>query len=543
MKSSNNQQDNAPSAQTAENLGRDEDRLARAVQGSCDGFWEWNLQTDKVWYAPGYRELLGFAENDDDRETFESWQQRLHPEDRKAVVDSLQHHVESDHPCDHSYDAEYRLATGGGEHRWFRARGTSFRDPQGQAICMAGAIQDIDDLKRAQESLKEKEAQLLQQQKLDAVGSLAGGIAHEFNNLLQAIRGYTIFAQEQLVAGTQPYQDLQCVVTAADRATLLTRQLLDFSRADPADPRRCSTDQIAHDLADMLRSLLPENIDFRLRAEAPEASIVADPNQIQQALMNLCINARDAMPDGGELLVRTDQISITETTSDLFASLPLGKYLRVSVTDTGSGISHEIQQHVFEPFFTTKEVGKGTGLGLAMAFGVVQQAGGLLQLYSESGEGTTFRIYLPNHEDVPMDEEKPTLEQSNGETVLLAEDDALVREVGRRMLQRAGYHVLDASNGEEALELYVANANEINLLILDVVMPRLTGREVFEHVRRLNSNVPICFCTGYDPEAAQSDSLRRKGCQVVEKPFVEAHFLSVVRAVLEKSDAHPLTSA
>ncbi len=386
---------------------------------------------------------------------------------------------------------------------------------------------------RSEAEQREKESQWLQQQKMDAVGSLAAGVAHEFNNLLQAIRGYTSFAQEALDKDSQPYQDLERVQTASARAALITRQLLDFSRPEDTNIRACIADEIVRDLAHLLRPLLPEHIDFQLQFGPANALVQTDLLHAQQAFMNLCINARDAMPQGGQLLVRSEVVTVTDLAAEAYIDLSPGSYVRFWVTDTGTGLAPETLPRIYEPFFTTKEVGKGTGLGLSMVFGLVQQAKGHIDAYSQLGQGTSFRIYLPTLKDELMGETKRrTAYASQGETILLAEDDPLVREVGRRMLQKAGYQVLTACHGKEALELSLAQAEQIDLIVMDVVMPQLTGREVLEQLRRAGSHVPVCFCTGYDPAASQSDSLRSMGCEVLEKPFDEEHLLETIRTIL-----------
>jgi len=408
----------------------------------------------------------------------------------------------------------------------------------------ACAPPSIEDLKRLQEALREKDAHILQQQKMDAVGSLAGGVAHEFNNLLQAIRGYTCFARDALEQDSEPYHDLEKVIFATDRAAVLTRQLLDFSRTDTTEPRQCDANEIVEALDSLLRPLIPATIEMHIKLDSQNPQLLADPQLMQQVLLNLCINARDAMPDGGTLTVRTERVHISESESEGHAELLPSRYVRFLVTDTGEGIPQEVQDRIFEPFFTTKEVGSGTGLGLAMAYGVVQQSGGLLSFHTEKNHGTTFRIYLPLSEEDDMnqvDHKQETIKQEtkfrselqgSGELILLAEDDMLVSEVGRRMLLRAGYEVLTAADGEEALEMFVANADQLGLLLMDVCMPKLTGREVLEHIRRLHSPVPICFCTGYDPEASQSKTLQEMGCHVIEKPFDEKRLLTAVKEAI-----------
>ncbi len=509
------------------------DRLERAINGSSIGLWEWDLLTDQVWYSPRFLELLDFT-SEEFPEVIESWQQQLHPEDAEHTWSEIENHIRTGK----TFESEYRLAKKSGEYRWFHSQGVAYRNNQGQPVLMAGSIQDIDDLKRTEQMLDEKEAQLIQQQKLDAMGSLAGGIAHEFNNLLQAITGYSAFAQESLAPDSQAYRDIEQALTAAGRATMLTRQLLNFSRNEVANARDGIVDDIVWDLEALLRPLLPENIHFHLNLNASNTPVCVDPQLTEQALLNLCINARDAMPNGGPLLVSTQAITVNELASEGFNNISPGQYVQIQVTDTGTGIPEEIQQRIFEPFFSTKEVGKGTGLGLSMVFGVVQQFKGQLQIHSNPDQGTTVRIYFPVSKEPTMASEILDMNYSSGgETLLLAEDDPLVCEVGRRMLEKGGYKVITASNGEEALDLFILHAHEIDLVLMDIVMPRLTGREVFEHIRRLNSSVPICFCTGYDPAAAQSESLRSMGCDVLQKPFLENDLLSSIRKTLNGEPA------
>ncbi len=507
-------------------------RLQRVVRGTNDGFWEWHLPSGTVWYAPRFLELLGFEPGDFSGD-MESWEQRIHPEDRPKMQDAFEYHLQTGE----TLDIEHRLQKKCGTYCWFRCRGMAYHDRNGEPEYLSGSLRYIDDLKRAEKMLLEKEWQLLQQQKMEAVGSLAGGVAHEFNNLLQAIRGFTTFAQEEMPQDSQPFCDLGQVLVATDQAAKLSRQLLDFSRCDQAEPADCLVDSFIQNLANMLTPLISETIQVHFDLNVPQTTVRADPAQMEQALLNLCLNARDAMPEGGELKVRSERIEITDLTAEAFIDIPPGCYVRISVSDTGSGIPQEVQQHIFDPFFTTKEVGCGTGLGLATTFGVVQRCHGHIAFHSEPERGSTFRIYLPisigNAVKLGSDNDiKPIAVglAGRGETILLAEDDC---EVGRRMLLRAGYNVLTAANGVEALQLYDAHGSQIDLFLLDIIMPELTGREVLDRLHERGCLVPVCFCSGYD----QSESLRELGHTMIEKPFHEQQFLATVRETLEDARA------
>lgn len=371
-------------------------RLQRAIQGASDGLWEWDLTNQTVWYAPRFLELID-ADREDFPNTMESWTDRLHPQDYQKTWDAMQRHLLEDE----QYDVKYRLRITDDTYRWFRARGTAYRDDAGLPVCMAGSISDIEDLQQAYFELQEKESQIVQQQKLEAFGSLASGIAHEFNNLLQTMRGYTQFALDTLDYESQASKDLNLALTAAERASVLTRQMLDFSRCDEAEPKPYQIDLVVSDLVDMLKPLLPSNIDLRLDLNAGETYALIDCVQLQQALLNLCINSKDAMPNGGVLLIRTEAVTLDGPEEELPNGLQPGPHLRVTVADSGTGISPDALQHIFEPFYTTKEVGKGTGLGLAVAFGVIQHANGHIECRSSSEKGTKFHIHLPVY-DEPM---------------------------------------------------------------------------------------------------------------------------------------------
>lgn len=396
-------------------------------------------------------------------------------------------------------------------------------------------LHDITNRKRMESELANRDKQLQQSQKLEAVGSLAGGIAHEFNNLLQAIRGYTRLAMEGLPIDGQPCQDLQQVDKAALRASTLTRQLLGFSRHQMLEAVALDPSTVVTDLVKMLRPLIGEDIDLELSLAADVGTLHADPGLLLQMLLNLCINARDAMPDGGRLVLKTDRADLSEKYCDLHPPTKPGSYVVFSVADTGCGMSPEVKDRIFEPFFTTKEVGRGTGLGLAMVYGTVQQHGGMVNVYSELEIGTTFKIYLPIATAAEPDAaEQPALPSRGGsETILIAEDESMVRELAVRILKRAGYSLLIAADGAEAIELLEAHADVISLALLDAVMPKRTGREVHEWIKRHKPGLPVVICSGYDPDTGQLKLLREKGLRLVQKPFDPEVLLHTVREVLD----------
>ncbi len=393
-------------------------------------------------------------------------------------------------------------------------------------------------------TLREKDEQIRNSQKLEAVGALAGGIAHEFNNLLQAILGYVDFAMDGMSADDPRFEDLTQAYKAAERAGQLTRQLLGFSRRRPLNVVDVEPNDLIRDFLKMLRPLIGEKVDVQTRLGEQIGIVRGDAAQIEQVLMNLCINARDAMPDGGQLLIETEIVSIADAADVVVGTARIpesGRYAAISVTDTGSGMSAETVERMFEPFYTTKEVGKGTGLGLSVVYGIVQQHGGTIDVTSDPESGTTFRLLLPLADKPDCRPNSTPAVSSEAhtrstETILIAEDDPMVRKLAVRILEDAGYSILIATNGEEAVWMYEQYAETISLCVLDVVMPKLNGHEVYRRIQALNPKVRAVFCTGYDPEEPQLESVVDCGLPLVVKPFQRHKLLDTVRDALDAVD-------
>jgi PAS domain S-box-containing protein len=382
---------------------------------------------------------------------------------------------------------------------------------------------------------KKLEDQLRQAQKTEAVGALAGGIAHEFNNLLQTILGYTQFAMVGLSTDEKRHQDLQLVVKAAERATSLTRQLLTFARRQVLNRTQVDPNQVAGELVTMLRPLIGESIEVQTNLAPNVSTIFADAGQLQQVLLNLCINARDAMPQGGRLIIRTENVSLSPQFCEAFPGAQPGPHVLLSVADTGCGMSPEVKEHIFEPFYTTKERGKGTGLGLPMVYGMVKQHGGLIHVYSEPGAGTTFRIYLPANLSGEIVGPAPMHVDFGGgnETILVAEDDPLVRGFIARVLEGAGYQTLAATNGAEALDLFRQHRQAVALALLDAVMPCMGGHEVCQRLKASCPDLPVVFCTGHDPDVHQVGAIAAHGLPILQKPVDPILLLQTVRSALD----------
>jgi PAS domain S-box-containing protein len=398
------------------------------------------------------------------------------------------------------------------------------------------SVHDVTKRKQNEDTMRALNVRLQQKQRLETVGTLAGGIAHEFNNLLQTIRGYTGFAMKGLDAGAQRHKDLEEVIKATARAANLTQQMLGFGRQKAAVLENISPNELVEELVKLLRPLVGATIAVTMMIDDQAGTLDADRTLIQQMLMNLCVNARDAMPDGGELTIRTRNVVLNDARSVPHPDARPGRFVQFSVSDSGVGMSADVVERIFEPFFTTKEVGKGTGLGLSLAYGIVKQHDGFIYAYSEPRRGTVFKVYLPVVEGAADEAAGRIADEVPGgtETILVAEDDPAVRAVTVRALTDAGYRVLIANDGHEAVELVERRTEDIALILLDVVMPRLGGHEARRAIRRTLPDVPIVFCTGYDPETATGFQLHEDRGLMLEKPIDPDTLLRVVRATLDK---------
>jgi two-component system, cell cycle sensor histidine kinase and response regulator CckA len=383
---------------------------------------------------------------------------------------------------------------------------------------------------------KRLESQLQQAQKMEAVGRLAGGIAHDFNNLLTVILGYSSSILQKLDEKDPLRSKVSEIETAGQRAANLTSQLLAFSRKQILQPQTLELNTVVSNIGQMLRRLLGEDIQIALHLDGALGQIQADPTQLEQVLVNMAVNARDAMPHGGQLVIETHN---TEVSRELaFApGIPPGPYVVLVVTDTGCGMDEATKARVFEPFFTTKEVGKGTGLGLSMALGVVQQSGGTVTVYSELGIGTTFRIYLPRW-NTPTSQaegagESKTLPPGEGATILLVEDEGRVRTLAREVLSDAGYAVSEASNGKEALKIAESSIDAPALVLTDVVMPEMSGPELADMLRKKWPRLPIVFTSGYTDHALLVRSALQRDTPFLQKPYTPVSLLEQVAGVLK----------
>ena len=403
---------------------------------------------------------------------------------------------------------------------------------------LVGAVvtfKDITEYNRAEAEKKKLEEQLRQAQKMEAIGALAGGVAHDFNNILTAIIGYASLIEAQMGPDDPLRHNIVQVLRATERATGLTHSLLAFSRKQAVDLKPVKLNEIICGFQKILTRLIGEDIEFKVNCTSEDLTVEADRGQIEQVLMNLATNARDAMPNGGSLLITTSSLELDSSSVPFHEIKKPGKYAFISVSDSGSGMDKDIKEHIFEPFFTTKEVGKGTGLGLAIVYGIIKKHNGSIHVYSEPGQGTTFNIYLPLVTSITQDiRREATVRLPSGhETILLVEDEETVRQVIRATLEEYGYTVMEAINGTEAVEVFGANQDKIQLLLCDLIMPKKNGREAYEEIRKIRPDIKAIFMSGYTKDIIVKKGFMEEGVNFISKPITPTDLLKKIRVVLE----------
>lgn len=483
-----------------------------------------------------------------------AWTSLLHADDAPSASEQWEHSVRTGEPL----DGEYRLRGKEGGYRWFLGRSRPVLGDHGQVLRWFGTFTDIDDHKRDAEELsqaleklrgemkrrREVEGQLLQAQKMEAIGRLAGGVAHDFNNLLTVILGYNELLREESAQRPVALDFVLEIHKAAERAAALTNQLLAFSRRQVSVPRVLDLNEVVRQIEKMLHRIIGEDVRLNLHLAGKLPLVKVDPNQIDQVIMNLAVNSRDAMPDGGQLTLETAPFEWSSDYGDGHPNLLPGRYVMLAVSDNGCGMDARTRSRLFEPFFTTKEKGKGTGLGLSIVYGIVKQSGGDILVYSEPGQGTVFKIFLPVAEQsapggptgTPAVEEAGKREhyarQAATKTILLVEDEIQVRSLTRTMLSRLGYRVVDAGSAAEALELLRRDPQPISLLLADIVMPEMNGPELARQVLALRPGIQVLFMSGYTGGGVIGQGLLDPSTPFIQKPFTAETLAERVRTAL-----------
>ena len=454
------------------------------------------------------------------------WLQALHPEDREGTATAWRETLAEAQ----AFYAEYRLRRRDGQYRRVTARAVPVRGPEGRLVEWVGTCTDVEDERQVAEHLR-------QSQRIEAVGRLAGGMAHEVNNMMSAVIGFGQFALNQLTPGSSSHGDVSEMVKAATRAAGVTRQLLAFTRQQILQPSVLDLNEVITNLMPMLRGLFGTATDLSLRLHADAAHVRADRGQLEQVVVNLALNAQYAMRSGGRLTLETADVTLQGSDpAHSGVSIKPGPYVLLTVTDAGSGMDAETLSRVFEPFYTTKPVGEGTGLGLSVVYGIVKQSGGYIWLESEPGEGTSVKIYLPRVSDPKETPRSPgTAPRGSGEMILVVEDEDPVRRIIRRSLEGFGYLVIEAANGKEALQVVEGSARPPDLVLCDLIMPEMSGQELGDRLARVSRDIPILFMSASPGTEVIRRGLLPAGAPFIEKPFTADDLARLVRGVLERS--------
>jgi two-component system cell cycle sensor histidine kinase/response regulator CckA len=488
------------------------------------------LGSHGTWHyvSPQIESMLGFSPADWLSDSG-NWINRIHEEDRESVL-AVEERFQKNRDL---FQTEYRMLARDGRVLWFRDEAVTLPHGEGQPFLMQGVLYDITERKRLEDQLRHS-------QKMEAVGLLAGGVAHDFNNLLMLIQAHNERLRAVLAPGAPAQKESVGIEHAVTRAAGLTSRLLAFSRKQVLQPRVMDLNEVLTEVSKMLDRLIGSGIALRVLPAAQLWPVKADPGQVGQLILNLAVNARDAMPQGGRLLIETRNAEIGDSHPRLREGMRPGSYVVLVVSDTGVGMDRETQAHMFEPFFTTKEPGKGTGLGLAIVYGVVKQIGGWAFVESTPGQGTTFEIYLPRAEEskspaMATEKQDLTSVPKGTETILLVEDEVGIRELAEDFLQGQGYMVLSASDGNEALRIAEGHEDLIHLLLTDVVMPNVGGNELAERLRQVRPQIKVLFMSGYPDHPALARGGVGGQTTVLQKPFSLDMLAYEVRHLLDQS--------
>ena len=503
-------------------LMESQEQLRRSLDAARMGIWSWTVGSNVLAWDDNLRQLYGMLPGE--RITgYSDFLQRVHPEDRAFVERAVREAMETGGGLDY----EFRIVLPDGRIRWIADQGHVVRDAEGKPVSMSGVCMDVTERRLTEERIGHAH-------RMESVGRLAGGVAHEANNQMSVVLGASSFVLMNRELPPAVRADVELIQRAAERTASVTAQLLAFSRRQLMNPRVLDLNQLITSWEPLLRRVMGEDCHVELKLGSGVGSVRADPGQLQQACLNLAINARDAMPGGGSLLIETFPAKLTEEYARRRPDVTIlpGVYAVLAVSDSGRGIDHNTMEHIFEPFFTTKSIGQGTGLGLSTVYGIVKQSDGYIWAYSEPGQGTTFKLYFPITTDPVMAaaEHSTSTPRGMGERVLVVEDEEGVREVVARALGEAGYTVLEAASGEAALDLATSNGGNIDLLLTDVVLRGINGKELASRITRLKPNLPVIFISGYTDGEIVRRGLLEPDAVFVQKPFSPD---TIVRAVSE----------
>ncbi|MCD4775065.1 MAG: response regulator [Candidatus Aegiribacteria sp.] len=505
-------------------LEESEKKYRLLADNTIDCIWLTDLEFNFRYVNPAVYLMVGFTQ---DEWIGSNLSEHCHPDDIENISDISMEELKKGSEST-GITFETRLLHKNGEMVPVEITGRLLLDDNEQPIGFQGITRNISERRQFEEQLR-------QSQKMEAIGTLAGGIAHDFNNILQAVFGYTDLASASLSEDDPGFCYVKEIRKSAERAADLTRQLLAFGRRQILMSRDINLNDLINELLKMLERLISENIKFEFIPCGKSGTVHADTGQIEQVITNLCVNARDAMPEGGSLTIETENILVIEDYCRNYPWTKHGSYMLLTVTDTGCGMDEDTCKVIFEPFFTTKDINKGSGLGLSTVYGIVRQHNGFVHVYSEKGRGTAFKVYLPIV-DRPAEHITTTVKKKvpgGSETILVAEDDESVRRLVRHILEEAGYSVLMAKDGLEAIEIFEQNADSISLVLLDVVMPELSGREVNDTILKISPNMNVLFTSGYSSNAVHTRFVSEKGMKLISKPYNPGVLLNEIRIALD----------
>jgi len=511
---------------TAEQLGEYRTRLASIIDSSEDAILSKDLHGIITSWNKGAEHIYGYAPE----EVVGKHISLLTPSDRPDEISEILEKIARGESLEHY---ESVRVTKDGRQLSVSISVSPLRSATGEIVGASAIARDITAQKRA-------EGQLRQSQKMEAIGRLAGGVAHDFNNVLAIINACREFLRDRIDATSESSVYIDNIKKATERGALLTKQLLAFSRTSAIQPRVLDLNERLKDISKLLRPLMGDDVEILVATKSPAAIVEADPGQLDQIVINLAVNARDAMPRGGKLILETCAVRFDEDFADQHQTLAPGKYVQLAVSDTGSGMNEATISRIFEPFFTTKEVGKGTGLGLATVYGIVKQSAGHILVYSEPGHGTTFKIYLPSAEHklglASKSEPETVSPKREGTTILLVEDDEIMRSLTKQLLQEHGYTVFEANDGKSALEWIQSHSGPIDLLLTDVVMRRMSGPELVERLSASHPALKVVYMSGYTGELMAEREVLQRGIILLEKPFTRTALLNTIHAAMGESE-------
>ncbi len=513
-----------------QSLRESEEKYRTILDNMEAGYFEVDLAGNLTFFNPAARRILGYPES---KLMGMNNRDYMDPKNAKRVFRTFNRVLSSGEPAK-AFD--WQIIKKDGTLADIETSVALMRDAKGRAVGFRGLARDVTERRQSEAERKKLQAQLLQAQKLESVGRLAGGVAHDFNNMLSVIIGHTELALQQLDSQHPLQSDLAEVLAAAQRSTSITRQLLAFARQQVIAPEVLDLNAAVENMLKMLRRLIGEDINLVWQPGAKLWPIQMDPSQLDQILANLCVNARDAIADVGQLTIETRAVTIDEAYCVDHAECLPGNYVMLAVSDNGRGMERETLEKIFDPFFTTKEIGCGTGLGLATVYGIVRQNDGFINVYSEPGRDTSFRIYLPGHAGAVANERKPEtalIAKGRGETVLVVEDEIAILQLIKRILSGLDYSVLDALTPDRALELAEAHADQIDLLITDVVMPGMNGHDLAERFQAQYPDLKVLFISGYTADAIALRGVLDGSVHFLQKPFSRIDLAASVRSALD----------